>query len=291
MSKSNNFEDIEIKNVIEAIVKWKNEQPGVLAQIVGYASFPIAWLVKKMIPVSAIQGVLESFDWVAKNTTTPPGSSDHDDFKSCNKYADQVINFHIGVAAAEGGAAGFFGLPAMVVDVPAVILLAMRLVRQIGCEYGYSSDSEEERKFAFSILAAASANTQEEKVVAMATNAYLITLLSKNTWKTIAQKAAAQPIGGAAAVIGMKELAKQLGINITKRSALAAIPVIGAAVGASANGWFIRDVGIAAQFMYQARWLEDHGFCLENDEFVDDAERKPTQTPDMMRPFGGAEPA
>jgi hypothetical protein len=154
----------------------------------------------------------------------------------------------------------------MVVDVPAVVLLAMRQVRQIGREYGYNGDNEEEQQFVLSVISSASANTQEEKLAAMATNAYVFNLIAKNAWKTLADKAATQPIGGAAAIIGIKSLAKQLGVNITKRSALAAIPVIGAAVGASANGWFMRDVGIAAQNLYQERWLRQRNLWIDDPE-------------------------
>jgi hypothetical protein len=255
--------DNNIAKMIRDITNWKAQSPSIISELMGTATYPITWLVRQLIPNAAIQGALSGFDWVGKNTTTAPGTSDHDDIVICNKFADQVINFHIGVAVAEGGAAGFFGLPAMIVDVPAVILLAMRLIRQIGREYGFEADNEEEQKFVYSVMSSASANSQEEKLAAIATSSYLINLLSKNTWRALAEKAAGQQIGGAAAVIGIKSLAKQLGINITKRSALAAIPVIGAAVGASANGWFVRDVGIAAQNLYQERWLKKRDLWID----------------------------
>ena len=56
----------------------------------------------------------------------------------------------------------------------------------------------------------------------------------------------------------LRALAKQVGVNLTKRKALEAIPVIGLAVGAASNGWFLREVGTAAQMSYQERWLSDH---------------------------------
>ncbi|MCX5832758.1 MAG: EcsC family protein [Deltaproteobacteria bacterium] len=42
---------------------------------------------------------------------------------------------------------------------------------------------------------------------------------------------------------------------MTERKVLQAIPAIGAAVGGSANAWFINDVGWAARRAFQARWL------------------------------------
>lgn len=291
MENNVSSKNIDIQNVIRNICNWKHEPPSIFSHLIGAVTYPINWLVRIMIPASAIEGALTGFDWLGKNSTTEPGTSDHNDFNSCNKYADQVINFHIGVAMAEGGAAGFFGLPAMIVDVPAVVLLAMRQVRQIGREYGYNADNAEEQKFVFSVMSSASANSQEEKLAAIATNAYLINMLAKNSWKALAEKAAGQQIGGAAAVIGIKGLAKQLGINITKRSALAAIPVIGAGVGASANGWFIRDVGIAAQNLYQERWLKDRGLWIDEPEFVDNTTPKPRGATDGIGPVDAIEPA
>jgi hypothetical protein len=271
----NEESNYDITKIIRNIHNWKSETPSIVSYIIGNVTLPITWLVRQMIPTSAIQGALTGFDWIGKNTTTAPGSYEFENIKSCDKYADQVINFHIGIATAEGGAAGFFGLPAMIVDVPAVILLAMRQVRQIGIEYGYNVDTPEEQQFVFSVMSAASANSQKEKIAAISMNAYLINLLAKNSWKALAEKAAGQQIGGAAAVIGIKGLAKQLGINITKRSALAAIPVIGAAVGATANGWFMRDVGIAAQVLYQERWLKDRNLWIDDRDFDNKTEIAP----------------
>lgn len=263
--ESGKDESVYRENIIKEILNWREEEPGILAQAIGIAAFPVNWLVKQIIPQSAIKGALSAADWVSRNTTTAPGANSFDDLKVCDDFADQVINFHIGVAIAEGGAAGFFGLPGIVMDVPAIVMLAIRLIRQVSYEYGYSDTSASEQQYILSVLAAASANTQEEKMVALATNVYIGNLIAKNAWKVLAEKAAVEPMGGAAAVIGVKNLAKQLGLNITKRSALAAIPVIGAAVGASANGWFIKDVGIAAQHIYQERWLRDRNLWIDGE--------------------------
>ena len=63
----------------------------------------------------------------------------------------------------------------------------------------------------------------------------------KTHWKAMAQKATTNQMSKEAGVIGIKNLAKQLGINLTKRKVLQAIPAIGALVGASVNGWYIKE--------------------------------------------------
>ena len=80
-------------------------------------------------------------------------------------------------------------------------------------------------------------------------------MIAKQTLKTVAQKAAAQQLGKEAVLISMNNLARQLGLNITKRKALQAIPAIGALVGGSVNAWFINDVSWAARRAFQERWL------------------------------------
>jgi hypothetical protein len=87
--------------------------------------------------------------------------------------------------------------------------------------------------------------------------------LAKVTWKKMAEKAAESQLSKEAAILAVKNLAKQLGVNITKRRALAAIPFIGAAVGGSVNGWYIKEVGWAARRSFQERWL------LENKKIID----------------------
>jgi hypothetical protein len=39
--------------------------------------------------------------------------------------------------------------------------------------------------------------------------------------------------------------------------------VIGAAVGASVNAWYMRDVTTAARHSFQARWLSEHHKAFE----------------------------
>ncbi len=241
-----------------AIAAWKATPPSVVSAAMSTVLAPINWLVGKVVPTSVILGVLTGFDWVAKNTLTNAGSAHFGDLRECDRRANQVQTFHIGLAAAEGGAAGFFGLAAMPADVSALLTLAMRMIRQVGVEYGYADDNEAERQFCFSVMQGASANTVEEKLAAQVLLAELRTMIAKNTWKAMAKKAAEGALSKEAAVTALRALAKQVGVNLTKRKALEAIPVMGLVVGAASNAWFLREVGIAAEMAYRERWVSDH---------------------------------
>jgi hypothetical protein len=124
--------------------------------------------------------------------------------------------------------------------------------------YGFEVKTKQDKEFVLGILAASGANEMEEKLAALTTLRTVEVAIAKQTWKQLGQKAATNTMGKEAGVIGIKSLAKQLGINLTKRKALQAIPAIGAFVGASVNGWYIKEVGWAARRAFQERWLVEN---------------------------------
>lgn len=259
---------------VEFINKWKNEEPSVVDQASGTLLKPITWAVEKVVPDKAIQGLLDGANEVGriladKNDILREGEVNKlqdlkfKDLALSDHLADEVHNWAIGLATAEGGVAGFFGLLGALVDVPTIITFALRTVHKIGLCYGYECKTEEDKRFILSILAASGANSVEEKTAAILALKSVQNTIAKQTWKKISEKAAQQPFGQEAAILAIKNLAKQLGVNISKRKALQAIPVIGSIVGASFNGWYIKDVGWAARRAFQERWL------IENSKIID----------------------
>lgn len=143
----------------------------------------------------------------------------------------------------------------------------MRTIHKIGLCYGYQTQTEEDKNFVLSVLSASGANSVEEKAAALAMLRSIEVAIAKTTWTELAELAAKkggqQILSKEGVIIAVKNLAKQLGINITKRKALNAIPIIGAFIGAGVNGWYIKDVGWAARHAFQERWLIDSHKILE----------------------------
>jgi len=83
-------------------------------------------------------------------------------------------------------------------------------------------------------------------------------ILLKVAWKRMNEALARKEISRIAAIAALRQFAKRLGIQVTKRKALQAIPVIGGLVGASFNATFVNDVGRAAYMNYRRRWIEQH---------------------------------
>jgi hypothetical protein len=258
------------KQQVDAIVAWRAEEPGVASRAVGMVVAPIARLVQKVVPEAAIRGAIDGAS-AAGNWLADTGDVRRDggvgsigdlrgrDLELSDRLADGVHNWAIGLAAVEGTATGAFGILGAPVDLPAIITLAMRTIHKVGLCYGYECTTEQDGHFAQSVLAASGANSLDEKLAALASLTALRTTLARHTWKTIAEKAAQDQLSREAVLVVVRKLAKQLGVNLTKRRALAAIPAIGAVVGGSVNGWYIKEVGWAARRAFQERWLVDAG--------------------------------
>jgi hypothetical protein len=261
-SEDSQEDDTYVGGVKQAIAAWRQQKPSLLSNVMGVAGAPIALVLNKLIPNKAIEGALIGVDWIAKQRLNRGSGSDFSDLSTCDRKARTVRATTTAGATAEGGLAGLFGIAGMAVDIPAVTLVALLTIRQVGFQYGYTEDNDAERLFVFSVLSAAGANSQAEKNEALLTGALLRNALNQ-TWKSMASKAATNKVSAESVLIAVRGLAKQLGINLTKRKALAAIPAIGAAVGAGINLWFINDVGEAAQRCYQERWLRDRNMLID----------------------------
>jgi hypothetical protein len=127
-----------------------------------------------------------------------------------------------------------------------------------------SRNDEKGRQFVLALLSAAGANTVRERADAVKLLRVIDIMIAKQTMKTVAEKAVEQQLAKETVIIGVKNLGGRLGINITERKILQAIPAIGAVVGASVNGWFINDVGWAARRAFQERWLIENNRIVVN---------------------------
>lgn len=259
------MDDYEQKE-FDAIVAWKKEEPSVMSKALGFVFKPASWLVSKVVPPKAIEGCLIALDKIAEFLTdtqdiirdgavTKIEELQRKDLRLSDNLANSVHNWALTTAATEGGVAGSAGLPGLAVDIPALITMSLRLIHKIGVCYGFEINSEADRNFVLGVLSAASANSVQEKVTSVALLQKINVIVAQTTWKKIMADAAKNKTGLPAFIVAIKTLAKQLGINLTKRKAAQIIPIVGGGVGAAMNMAFINDVAWAARRMYQERWL------------------------------------
>lgn len=263
----NELSKYETEQVL-AIDAWKKEEPSVVANAVHTVLKPVEWLVSTVIPEKAIRGLLDGANYVAEKVADEGDilrdgqvssieGMRNGSLERCDELANSVHNWAIGLATVEGGGTGAFGLFGMAADIPLVITLALRTIHKTGLCYGYRLDDEQGKQIVLGILAASGANTVQEKASAMLALQQIKILLKSMTWKAM-KRAAENQASKEFAILAIKTLAKQIGVNMTKRKALQAIPVVGAIVGASVNAWFIKEVGWAARREFQERWLFDN---------------------------------
>ena len=254
------------KEQIRSIEEWKNEKPPVIVSAFGVVMFPISLLIQTFVPRSAIRRAISGASWAAErfadegDVMRKAGVSEIDalrttDLKLSDKLANEVHNWAIGIASAEGVGSGIWGFQGLILDIPFIITFALRTIHKIGFCYGYKSNDEKGKQFVLALLSAAGANTASERADAVRMLAVIDIMIAKQTLKTVTEKALERQLAKETVMISMKNLGRQLGMNITERKILQAIPAIGAVVGASVNGWFINDVGWAARRAFQERWL------------------------------------
>src|SRR4051794_12087117 len=91
---------------IEKISEWKNAEPSVVSQAFGAALKPITWVIEKIIPEKAIQGLLDGAsevgrfladtkDIIRDGNVTKIQDLRYKDIELSDKLADEVHNWAI----------------------------------------------------------------------------------------------------------------------------------------------------------------------------------------------------
>lgn len=251
---------------LQNIETWGNRPPSGLARTLGFFSAPLAWAAQQLVSDETMEQALQAAFGAAGAFS---GSDDllkeasengfiaqtiADLHKAplhvCDSLADSTAKWAKGIAAAEGAATGITGFAGLAIDIPAVIILAIRTIRKIGFCYGFDTALERERPFVLLVLSAGAANSSDEKqraIAAIAGNPEDKQLVPGHEQHILRKE------GFTAAI---RNLAKQLATNLTRRKAAQTIPLIGGGVGAAMNVMFIADIAEAAVRLYQRRRLE-----------------------------------
>jgi uncharacterized protein (DUF697 family) len=251
---------------ISEIRTWRAEPPGWMERAMGVALSPVSKIVTNIVPPVAIEALLRASDWMAEKTIpAESGAAGTDDLERMDEATRAIRNWAVAYASGEGAVAGAVGLLSLPVDLPAIVTLSLRTIRRIGGTYGYAATGEQERQFVYAVLSIASANSPQQKRTALSTLQGLETQMLAHNWAALGERAARRGVSAESVLLFARDVAQQLGLNLSKRKALAALPVIGAAIGGAVNGWYMRDIGAAAQRSYQQRWLQDRGLYRDED--------------------------
>ena len=160
------------------------------------------------------------------------------------------------LAGGKGVLLGLAGIIGMVVDLPALITLNLRFISQIAATYGFDvSQSEEERLFALNVLGASSSSQAAKTIFLKNLNEIAVAVGKRKTWKYLNSKLIVQLI---------QQIAKALGLKLTKKKLGQILPVVGSVVAGGSNYKFTHDNLVAARMMYRKRWLIQRSLRLNS---------------------------
>lgn len=169
------------------------------------------------------------------------------DLQDVDKIVGWLDAKYKGIALVEGAGTGALGLPGIPPDLVALIALNLRAIGEYATYYGFNVHSQEERLFAMNVLGLASSPTDASKGLAMAQLVRIAQdVAKKRTWKELEKHAFVQII---------QQIAKALGVRLTKAKLAQVIPAAGAAVGGGFNAYFTSKVCEAAKYLYRERFL------------------------------------
>ena len=149
-------------------------------------------------------------------------------------------------------------MPGLILDIPAIFSILIREIQGIACSYGYDPNCEAEREYLLHLIRVGTTTNIKEKMAFVISLKELEQILIKVAWKRMTEQLAAKQISKQSLLAALRQFAKSIGIQLTKRKALQMIPVIGALVGGSFNGMLANDIGKTAYMCYRRRWIADH---------------------------------
>lgn len=250
---------------LEQLRRWEQESPGWGTRLLAKPGSNAAKTVNAVVPVSALRAALSGLNGVAfrysgRDAVLKTAAVDElqqlrqQPLESCDRLAKRIERRAMVMAGAGGAVFGLAGVAGLVVDVPALLGLALRSIHRTALCYGEEGLDETHKATAIGIFALASANSREEKAAALAALRTRGDLLDA-AWRDGVERVAEREMAKEAAVFSLQTLASRIGLQLGKRKVLGVVPVLGAAVGASMNAWYIHDISSVARYVYQERWL------------------------------------
>jgi hypothetical protein len=266
---------------------WQREAPGWGTRALAKPGSKVAQLVETLVPTSALRAALTQADRLGRRLSDErsivqrAGVRDLDALRSgplkhCDDLARSVSRRALAMGGGTGALFGIAGGYGMVADIPTLLTLAMRTIHRTGFCYGERPAEVDERRLSIGIFALVSANSMAEKQVGLAALRGHAALSSepvpasamepapesapestveRAAWHDGIERVAERELAKEAAIFSLQSLAQRIGVNLGKRKVAGSIPVLGAAVGAAVNAWYLADVAQVARYVFQERWL------------------------------------
>jgi hypothetical protein len=253
------------QKALKKLRAWQAEEPGWGTRLLAKPGSKVAEIVQVLVPTEALRAALQGADRLGRKLSDErsilqqAGVPDLDALRELpleqlDKLSRSVTRRALALGGATGALFGVAGAAGLVADVPTLLTLAMRTIHRVGLCYGEKPADDDERRLALGIFALVSANSLAEKQLAAAALRAGAPMLEA-AWRDGVERVTEREIAKEATVYSLQNLARAIGVNLGKRKAAGSVPVLGIAVGAAVNAWYLSDVASAARYTFQERWL------------------------------------
>ncbi|MCX8049133.1 MAG: EcsC family protein [Methylohalobius sp.] len=207
----------------------------------GFKHLPAAWYgAVHDLAQSAIEKALD----VALSTMN---------LAKCKPAKNRLYQLASGACGAMGG---FFGLPALMLEIPASTVLMLRAIAAIAREQGERLDQPEARLACLEVFALGGRSPNDDATETGYYGVRLALALAVAEALQFVQTHGLQA-GGAPILVRLVTLiAQRFGLTLTERAAALAIPLLGAAGGATINVVFMHHFQSVAKGHFTVRRLE-----------------------------------
>lgn len=253
---------------LTAIRAWQAQPPGPATRWFGRAAGPASRAVQRALPESVLRGALHTAQKAAvrgdgeaallvRAGVGELAALRRIPLERCDQLALRIQRRGLLLGGAGGAAFGVAGKAGLVLDVPSVLVLALRTIHRVGLCYGERCLQRPDDRLALSVFAVASANSVEEKTQGLLglRAAGVLDGTLEAAWRDGVERAAERELAKEAATYSLNNLARSVGMHLGWRKAASVVPVMGAVIGGSVNAWYIHDVARVARYCFQERWL------------------------------------
>lgn len=264
--------------MLKEIAEWEKAQPGMITMAIDAVGRPINLMIEKTpesvknLTGKAVLGFMEmlkdvSYWTYSEKNLIKKARKAGIHVNSIQELACQDLMLLDGIArsysisnkmiaALEGAGCGLGGLALIAADVPALFAIGFRSIQQIGAAYGFDMRNPDMLPVIMSAFHAGSGIPPAVKSSILADMSMAAAALAG---KTVYGKIAGQT--KTVLLVDMfkkylNSIPSRLAENISKRKLGQAIPVIGAALGAGFNYWFMNNVATSARMIFRKMYIE-----------------------------------
>jgi EcsC protein family len=224
------------------------ENPNFAGQLADYAGAPINRVVQ-MLPRRASRGLSRAIEVAMQRCLkTAIGSLDPAPGPPATWFSNAIVG-------VTGGVSGFFGMPALVVELPLTTTIMLRAIADIARHHGEDLGTLEARLACLQVFALGARRTSVRADLGYFAARALLTRLTGNAAAYVVERGTTELSGMMMSGL-VAELVSRFGIVVSDRIAASALPVVGAIGGATVNVIFMNHFQQVAQGHFTVRRLE-----------------------------------